>query len=94
MDHDLYLPRSRADVEAVTAIVDRAAGEDESLDLMALSMDLYTVHNTVGLRLMDLVGADRLNFVHDVFGIRRHLNRETGQLEDCFVPRFAAREDA
>ena len=26
---------------------------------------------------------------HDVFGIRKHINRRTGELENHFVPRFA-----
>ena len=31
---------------------------------------------------------DDHNFAHDVFGIRRHMNRKTAKLEDHFVPRF------
>jgi len=27
--------------------------------------------------------------MHDVSGIARHLNRETGRLEGCFLPRFS-----
>lgn len=53
-------------------------------------MDIIAVHkNSCPLRLQELLQADRFNFAHDVFGIRRHLNRETGQLEDCFLPRFS-----
>lgn len=54
-------------------------------------MDLDACHsNGCRLKLTELLGADDGNFGHDVFGIRRHINRETGKLENCFLPRFAA----
>jgi hypothetical protein len=53
-------------------------------------MDLQATHaNGCPLKLQDLLAADDFNFAHDVFGIRRHINRQTGQLEDCFLPRYA-----
>lgn len=36
-----------------------------------------------------LLAADFGTFAHDVTGIMRHMNRETGLLEGCFVPRTA-----
>lgn len=59
-------------------------------DRMGLIMDINACHsNGMPLDLARLQAADDANFIHDVFGIRRHINRETGQLENCFVPRFA-----
>lgn len=56
-------------------------------------MDLSAVHaNGNPLRLADLLAADDFNFIHDVFGIVRRLDRETGKLNDHFVPRFSKRE--
>lgn len=56
-------------------------------------MDLTACHaNAFRLRVEELLKADDSNFAHDVFGIRRHLDRETGKLADCFVPRFASKE--
>lgn len=56
------------------------------------SMDITCVHaNGNPLRLRELLEADEFNFAHDVFGIYRHLNRETGELENCFRPRFSSR---
>ena len=53
-------------------------------------MDLTAAHrNACALDLRNLLAADDFNFGHDVLGIRRHLNRETGELGGCFVPRFA-----
>jgi len=40
------------------------------------------------LRLQEMLNSDDENFTHDIFGIYRHLNRKTGELENCFVPRF------
>lgn len=58
-----------------------------------LLMDLTAVHaNGCPLRLGALLEAHPFDFAHDIGGIRRHLNRETGQLEDHFLPRYAAPE--
>lgn len=58
---------------------------------MTWHMDLLAAHNSNPLRLQDMVSGPDFDFVHDVFGIRRHLNRETGELGDCFSPRFSRR---
>lgn len=58
-----------------------------------IDMDICATHcNGNPLRLADLLAADDFNLLHDVSKIARHLNRETGKLEDCFVPRFSKRE--
>lgn len=67
---------------------DRRKRFDFVMDLCA------TVANGNPLRLNDLLAADDFNFAHDVFGIERHLNRETGQLENFFSPRFSRRQVA
>lgn len=57
---------------------------------MEWSMDIAATHaNGCPLRLYELRDADDFNFNHDVFGIRRHIDRKTGKLSGCFVPRFA-----
>ncbi len=56
-------------------------------------MDLTAAHlNGNRLELELLLSTDDANFAHDVFGIRRHIDRTTGKLLDCFVPRFTAAE--
>lgn len=53
-------------------------------------MDLTACHrNGTPLRLTELLTADDFDFGHDVFGIRRHLDRTTGKLMNLFSPRFA-----
>lgn len=57
---------------------------------MTLVMDITACHcNGCPLRLQDLLEADDFNFLHDVVGIRKHINRQTGRLEGAFLPRFA-----
>jgi hypothetical protein len=52
-------------------------------------MDLSAAQNSAPMRLQDLLHFADPDFAHDVWGIARHINRETGQLEDCFLPRCA-----
>ena len=53
------------------------------------TMDFTACHtNGCALRLDALLKADDFNFMHDAFGICRHLNRETGELDGRFLPRF------
>lgn len=59
---------------------------------MEFVMDICACHLKCPLDLFRLLCADDGNFSHDVFGIRKHMNRETGELQDCFLPRFAKRE--
>lgn len=64
-------------------------------DLVDWEMCITATHASGNpLRLADLRDADDFNFAHDVFGIYRHLNRATGQLENCFVPRYSVPEKA
>jgi hypothetical protein len=58
-------------------------------------MDVTAAHaNGCSLQLPELLAADDFDFAHDVFGIRRHLNRQTGELMDSFLPRYAKPERA
>lgn len=83
----------------IAQIVDRAYGLLDAAtvarlwgDRMSMMMDLSACHaNAYPLRLEALLAADPLNFTHDVCGIGAHMNRETGKLENHFVPRFAER---
>lgn len=63
----------------------RAGIEYNVLDAV---MDITAVHDATPLRLMDLLDADKLDFAHDIFGIRQNINRATGKLENSFLPRF------
>jgi hypothetical protein len=81
------------DSEAIVCIGERGERLCAALDVtykrLDCMMDVETVHDSIGLDLEALLTADDGNFGHDIGGIRRHLNRITGELEDCFVPRFS-----
>lgn len=63
--------------------------------LTTATMDITACHaNGTPLRLRELLDAPEFDFAHDVLGIRRHIDRTTGQLQDCFLPRFAKAEPA
>lgn len=67
-------------------------GAGDGVRLIDVMMDIEAcISNGCPLRLDDLLAAGDTDFAHDVFGIRRHLNRETGKLENCFSPRFSQR---
>lgn len=87
---------TKEEVRTINAIAHRAvkhaALRGIEYSVMDADMDLTATHlNGCPLRLEELLAADDFNFDHDVFGIRRHMNRETGRLENCFLPRFARR---
>lgn len=85
---------TRPEAEIVNQIAKRATAMASSYgveyDVMDAHMDVTACHaNGNPLKLKELLEADDANFSHDVFGIRRHIDRETGELKDCFLPRFS-----
>jgi hypothetical protein len=76
----------------MTKVADRA--EDEftemgiKIDRMTLVMDLLNADD-MGMNWERLHEAPRVEFMHDICGIVTNMNRRTGVVENCFVPRFA-----
>lgn len=65
--------------------------QDEDYDPLNLLMDLTACHsNGTPLDLEKLLKAPRFDFVHDLAGITHHIDRNTGKLTGCFVPRCSA----
>jgi len=62
---------------------------EAKVSIMDLQMDISACHISCPLKLKELLVADDFNFVHDVVGITRHIDRESGELLDCFLPRYA-----
>lgn len=57
-------------------------------------MDITAAHaNGCPLRLKELAEADDANFGHDVFGIRKFMDRNTAQIEGHFWPRLSKRDN-
>lgn len=86
---------TKEESKTIQAIADRASAmalqhKRFEYPRMEAEMDITATHaNGCKLRLNELLAADPLDFAHDVFGIRQHLNRETGKLEDHFAPRYS-----
>lgn len=59
-------------------------------DRQTLVMDLNACHsNGCPLDFEGLLEASHGEFAHDIWGIRSNINRETGKLENHFIPRYA-----
>ena len=90
---------SKEDVETIGKIIDRYMEFHHSLGIpklyqrprMDLIMDVEATHcNGCPLKLTELLNAADFDFAHDLIGIQNNLNRSTGELENCFVPRYAS----
>lgn len=85
---------SKEDHDLIKCIVKRAVDlwwdHGHRLDVMKLTMDITACHaNGCPLKLADLYVAKDADFTHDIGGIMRHIDRSTGHLGDCFLPRYA-----
>ena len=85
---------AKDDAQAIYAIVKRAEREWEGLspDRTMLMMDITAAHaNGCPLDLAGLLIAEPFDFAHDIAGITAHIDRETGRLMNCFLPRYATK---
>ncbi len=85
---------SLAEIKIISKIVGRAMREhpEMNIDKTSLEMDIEAVHcNDIPIDLPRLLAIGSPHFGHDVFGIQRFINRNTGKLTECFVPRTARR---
>ena len=63
---------------------------DKPPSLIDMVSDIRSVHlNGCPLDLKILFDASDFKFAHDIFGIRQHLDRQTGKLDRRFLPRCA-----
>lgn len=87
---------SREDAGKIHVIAQRASAlaDANGVDypLLDADMDITLAHTAFGLNLDELSEADDGNFGHDIFGIRRHIDRETGDFEGAFCPRYTRRQ--
>lgn len=86
------------DYKVAKQIVERANKElsHESvgigIDEHSLQMDIVATHiSGCKLKLKELLEASTGNFLHDICGIMKHLDRTTGKLQNRFLPRYAVR---
>jgi hypothetical protein len=85
---------TREEVLLINKIIERAERQSQrghSIDRMTAHMDISAcIANGCPLKLQEWLDAPDFDFAHDFYGIARHIDRTTGQLKDCFLPRFAA----
>jgi len=83
------------EMRVIDNIVDRASKEGLTDDVLSLEMDLVATNaNGTPLDFDRLLAFDAFNFSHDITGITNYIDRTTGELTRCFVPRCAKREEA
>lgn len=89
-DISFNVPRDALDhISTILARADEL-GIEHPFDRVSAVMDLKAAHaNGCPLDFERLASADDFTLVHDVSGIYRHMDRETGQLMNCFRPRCA-----
>jgi len=86
---------SSDDVFTITKIVKRAFKDTmfqiligtSNRSMMDLDMDITAVHIRNPLDLEKLLNSEDIDFFHDLYGISQRVNRRTGELGECFVPR-------
>lgn len=89
------------ELELIEQIINRAekAGHSRGkksprhwYERQTFSMDLIATNaNGCPMDFAGLLAADDFNFLHDIAGIARHLDRRTGKIGGGFLPRFHRR---
>ena len=74
----------------ICKILDRAEDLGIRINKLSLGMSIHATHDNCPLRLAELLKADDFNFSHDIYGISHNVDRNTGKLMNCFIPRFAS----
>ena len=82
------------DAHLIGRLVDRAITIFPDRRESDVRMDFLAVHLKTPMRLQEWLEADDFNFIHDVVGIERHLDRQNFVLKDGFSPRFLVRGEA
>lgn len=84
---------SQEDRELIWAIARKIREEMPSINTITVMMDLTACHaKGCALDLERMLDAEVSELWHDIHGINRHLDRETGHLMGCFLPRFQKKE--
>lgn len=80
---------SQGDVDIAKQIAQRAKQMGICDDVIDCAMDITACHMENPLKLQRLLEADNFNFAHDIGGIQRYIDRDTGKLGNRFLPRFS-----
>lgn len=76
--------------KTIIKIAKRAKEEiNNNIDVFDTFMNLSEVNKQKPLNLKAMLEAPLDQLAHDIYGIDQHLNKKTGKLENCFLPRYA-----
>lgn len=84
-----------SEAKLIVAITDRAEAiarlfPEIPFERRYCHMDVQATHaNGCPLQLAELLNSDNTDFIHDVWGIMRHIDRRTGKLAGFFEPRYS-----
>jgi hypothetical protein len=82
---------SSKDSVLIVRIARRAKNLNQQVDQLGLTMDITAAHaNGCTLRLGAMLAASDFDFMRDIIGITQNIDRDTGNLENGFKPKFAA----
>ena len=85
---------SKASIEdyALVSEIVKRASKIPGFEIKAknLEMDIIATHiSGCRLKLQELLDSMTGDFLHDICGIVNHIDRNTGQLQECFLPRYS-----
>jgi hypothetical protein len=91
---EVLFSATKEEAAIIDAIVERAVAQwaryGVTLNRTSLLMDIEATHsNGCPLDLQKFLKSDDFTFVHDFGGIACHIDRATGKLGNCFLPRCA-----
>lgn len=81
------------DMAFIDQCVERACPLVQCISRCDLALSLCYAHLAEPLHLERLLSSTDANFLHDIVGVVLHIDRNTGCLEDGFLPRFAVSND-
>ena len=82
---------TREEFDTISKIANRAIklGINKESDKLSMVMDIDYTNKVIPLDLEGLLHSTLQDFIHDIIGIYNNFNRETLQMDNFFVPRYA-----
>jgi hypothetical protein len=80
---------TKTDIKNIKKVITRVRALEYGQDnIKNIDMDISACHISENpLDFDKLLSFDDFSFVHDVYGIQKNIDRETGKLMNCFCPR-------
>ena len=78
------------EITLIGLIADKAIETSIEIDKTTIMMDLIATHKHIKLDLGRMAKGNIGDIMHDIVGIYNNLDRTTGEMQNCFLPRFSA----